>query len=134
MKNPNELHLTLMNPWFSMEKANEKLHEYREIKDYYIRRFIKDKGLQSRAIDEIKTAGEPSRMLVDAMNDYLATQTDYKFTTYHGALGMCSREKFPERHFDRKNPKIRIGEGKPEWGAEPGEKYFVITWDLTNNK
>lgn len=27
-----------------------------------------------------------------------------------------------------KNPKIRIGTGKPEWGAEPGELYFVITW------
>ena len=28
-----------------------------------------------------------------------------------------------------KNPKIRIGTGKPEWGAEPGKKYFVITWE-----
>ena len=28
-----------------------------------------------------------------------------------------------------KNPKIRIGTGKPEWGAEPCKNYFVITWD-----
>lgn len=26
-----------------------------------------------------------------------------------------------------KDPKIRIDTGKPEWGAEPGKKYFVIT-------
>ena len=129
MKNPNELYLTLMNPWFGMEKADEKLHEYREIKEYYIRRFIKDKGLQSWAIAEIKTAGEPSKNLVDAMNDYLEKQTDYIFTTYHGALGMCSREKFPSRHFDRKNPKIRVGTGKAEWGARPKTNYFVISWE-----
>ena len=28
-----------------------------------------------------------------------------------------------------KNPSIRIGRGKPEWGAEPGKQYFVITWE-----
>ena len=25
--------------------------------------------------------------------------------------------------------RIRIGTGKPEWGAEPGKEYFVITWE-----
>jgi hypothetical protein len=34
-----------------------------------------------------------------------------------------------ERKLTFKNPKIRIGTGKPEWGAEPGEQYFVITWE-----
>jgi hypothetical protein len=34
-----------------------------------------------------------------------------------------------ERRLEFNNPKIRIGEGKPEWGAEPGKKYFVITWE-----
>ena len=28
-----------------------------------------------------------------------------------------------------KNPKIRIGTGRTEWGAEPGKQYFVITWE-----
>ena len=23
---------------------------------------------------------------------------------------------------------LMIGTGKPEWGAEPGKEYFVITW------
>ncbi len=27
-----------------------------------------------------------------------------------------------------KNPNIRIGQGRPEWGAERGKNYFVITW------
>lgn len=27
-----------------------------------------------------------------------------------------------------KNPRIRIGTGRPEWGAVPGKQYFVITF------
>lgn len=34
-----------------------------------------------------------------------------------------------ERRLEFKNPKIRIGTGRPEWGAEPGKLYFVITWE-----
>jgi hypothetical protein len=33
-----------------------------------------------------------------------------------------------ERRLTFKNPKIRIGTDRPEWGAEPGKMYFVITW------
>lgn len=33
-----------------------------------------------------------------------------------------------ERFITFVNPSITMGEGKPEWGAEPGKKYFVITW------
>lgn len=25
--------------------------------------------------------------------------------------------------------KKSVGTGKPEWGAEPGKLYFVITWE-----
>lgn len=28
-----------------------------------------------------------------------------------------------------KNPRVRIGTGRPEWGAETGKRYYVITWD-----
>lgn len=34
-----------------------------------------------------------------------------------------------ERRLEFRNPKIRIDEGKPEWGAEPKKLYFVITWE-----
>lgn len=34
-----------------------------------------------------------------------------------------------ERRLVFKNPKIRIGQGRPEWGAERGKNYFVITWE-----
>lgn len=31
------------------------------------------------------------------------------------------------------NPSITTGEGKTEWGAEPGKQYFVITWEGGDN-
>lgn len=34
-----------------------------------------------------------------------------------------------ERRLVFKNPCISIGTGRPEWGAEFGRLYFVITWD-----
>jgi hypothetical protein len=34
-----------------------------------------------------------------------------------------------ERRIVFKNPKIRVGTGRPEWGAEHGKLYFVISWD-----
>lgn len=35
-----------------------------------------------------------------------------------------------ERYLVFVNPKIKIGKGRPEWGAEPGKLYFVITWEV----
>lgn len=34
-----------------------------------------------------------------------------------------------ERRLEFNNPHLREGEGNPKWGAEPGEIYYVITWD-----
>lgn len=33
-----------------------------------------------------------------------------------------------KRRLEFNSPKIAIDYGKPEWGAEPKKKYFVITW------
>ena len=34
-----------------------------------------------------------------------------------------------ETYVKFKNPKIRIDQGRPEWGAKAGKRYYVITWD-----
>ena len=56
-----------------------------------------------------------------AEGDYILFEFDYFTGTYGCGHPLC-RLTF-------KNPKIRIGTGKPEWGAEPGKNYFVITWE-----
>lgn len=121
------LYLPLKKKWFDMIKSVEKKEEYREMSLYWKSRFIPD------------------------YNDY-----DLEHLIAHNSLHNDCYERVTEelehqhflKHFDRlvltlgypkagdssrrlefKNPKIKIGEGRPEWGAEPGKLYFVITWE-----
>lgn len=94
----NNLYLVLKNPWYEMIKSGEKKEEYRDLSDFYKRRFYDKSG-------NLKS-----------------------FDTLEFVLGYPKKEDMSKRMFF-KNPKITIGEGKPEWGAEPGKQYFIITWN-----
>lgn len=94
------LTLTIAEPWFSMIRDGKKKEEYREIKPHYIRQFIKFEPLKNDLIRDIQY-------------DLLVLRNGYRADSPKITL---------------KNPKIRIGTGRPEWGAEPGKMYFVITF------
>ena len=101
------LTLPLKKKWFDLIKAGIKKEEYREIKPYYCKRFTDP--LNSRIFRPFENGVKNFDRLV--------------FT-----LGYPKAED-KERRLEFKNPKIRIGEGIPKWGAEPGKRYFVITWE-----
>ena len=105
------LTLSLKKQWFDKIKAGVKKEEYREIKPYYTSRLT---ILDSDDYDLI-LSGEIS-------------VTFQYFDRLVFTLGYTKADD-TERRITFKNPKIRIGTGKPEWGAEPGKLYFVITWD-----
>ena len=99
------LALPIKQKWFEMIKSGEKVEEYREITPYYTKRF--------RTIGLLDEEGKPTRRLAPVVlrNGY------------------------------RKNaPKImcwfwlRIGEGKPEWGAEPGMEYYILFRKFPENE
>jgi hypothetical protein len=96
---PKVLHLTLKRKWFDMIEAKIKPEEYREIKPFWIKRLCQ----WYRSETEFKPL------------DFDATQF------YNGWA--CST-KYPNYQIECRG--IEIREGKPEWGAEPGKKYFVI--------
>lgn len=101
----NTLYLPLKKKWFDMIKSGEKKEEYREINRYWIGR------------------------LVAAMVPFTGTVLSFTiFGTLVFTLGYPKADD-AERRLEFKNPKIRLDYGQPEWGAEPGKKYFVITWD-----
>lgn len=100
------LTLSLKKKWFDMIKSGVKKEEYREIKPYWKKRLRN-----------------------------IALKTDLS-TVYEGfqrydrlvfTLGYPKSDDM-ERRLIFKNPKICISAGKPEWGAEHGKEYFVITW------
>lgn len=99
------LTLPLKRKWFDMIKSGVKKEEYREINRYWVSR------------------------LVAAMVPFTGTVLSFtNFGTLVFTLGYPKADD-TERRLVFKNPQIRIGEGKPEWGAEPGKQYFVIEWE-----
>ncbi len=97
------LTLPLKRKWFEMIKAGVKKEEYRAITPYWIKRLLENPEDKKRA----------------------------KFKSFDRLVFTLGYPKADEteRRLSFKNPRIRIGTGRPEWGAEPGKQYFVITWE-----
>ena len=123
------LTLPLKKKWFDMIKSGEKKEEYRECSDHWIRRFVKDfKTMSDFRFEMCFRAGmfltDYPRLVSDVQDCLNGLEYDRLVFT----LGYPKADD-AERRMVFKNPKIRIDEGKPEWGAESGKKYFVITWE-----
>ena len=95
------LTLTIAEPWFSMIRDGKKKEEYREIKDYNIHRFFEHPNFH----------------------------TDLMFQKHFDLLVLRNGYRADSPKITLKNPRIRVGTGRPEWGAEHGKLYFVISWD-----
>lgn len=108
------LTLPLKRKWFNMIRAGVKLEEYRECKDYWIDRFARLCGQYEYFFGP---KGREMKMAGNLKCDKLVFTLGYP------------KADDTSRLLEFKNPKIRIGTGRPEWGAEPGKKYFIITWE-----
>lgn len=98
------LHLTLKKKWFDMIASGEKKEEYREKKTYWCRRLVDGYSESERNGKMYFSLPSKKFDIIQFKNGYSkdAPVLNVKW------LGM------------------QIKEGKPEWGAEPGKKYFVI--------
>ena len=101
------LTLSLKKQWFDMIKAGVKKEEYRDgsMSFYWANRLRK------------RTKTSDGWIYGDLKH----------FDRLVFTLGYPKADD-TERRLTFKNPKIRIGTGQPEWGAEPGKNYFVISW------
>lgn len=118
----NTLYLPLKKKWFDMIKSGEKKEEYREIKPYYEKRLLDYKAIKK----DVKRLAFKKYVLctqIDVCKEY-----PRNFDTLVFTLGYPKADD-TKRRLEFKNPQIQFGEGRTEWGAEPGKMYFVITWD-----
>lgn len=112
------LTLPLKRKWFDMIKSGEKKEEYRELKYHWLIRLFRVKEIQ-----EFYGVSDMTPLASGIAQETFAREYDrLVFTLGYPKAGDT------ERRLEFKNPKIRIGQGKPEWGAEPGKQYFIITW------
>lgn len=116
------LTLSLKRKWFEMIRDGVKLEEYREIKPYYEKRLLNYKAIAEN-IDYLKFMKYVMCIPIDICSRYPKGFDKLVFT-----LGYPKSDD-TSRRLEFKNPKIRFGEGRPEWGAEPRKIYFVITWE-----
>lgn len=117
--------LPLKKKWFDLIKAGIKKEEYRKIKPYYIRKFIKFYTLREDLLEHYKIGFDEGEIV--GMEGELRLLSD-KLEKIVFTLGYPKADD-TERRLEFNYPKIRIGEGRPEWGAEHGKTYFVITWE-----
>jgi hypothetical protein len=107
------LHLTLKKRYFDMIASGEKKEEYREIKPHWITRFVEDADYPK------------DRNVYDFTDGY---GQDYVITKYFDFTNILAKNGYAKDApaIIWKHEGITIGEGKPEWGAEPGKIYFIL--------
>ena len=91
--------LPIKKRWYDMILDRTKLEEYRGITGYYVTRFR-----------NLFCCHDLRQVIEDGRTAYVALRNGYRAdspTIYiMASLGM--------------------GEGRPEWGAKPGEEYFIL--------
>lgn len=90
--------LPIKKKWYEMILSGEKKEEYREIKKYYETRFG---SVFERCVFEPDTECPAKEIMF--RNGYSKESPSF--------IAMC---------------KLRIGEGKAEWGAEEGKEYYIL--------
>lgn len=118
------LTLHLEKKWFELIKSREKKEEYRAQTTYWIKRLTTcDEKFLDFIWDSACIYPNSTEIFNRELENWLKQFDRLKFV-----LGY-SKSNDEERILEFKNPKIKIGTGRPEWGAVPGINYFVITWE-----
>ena len=130
-KQQQDLRLPLMGKWFKMTEAGTKKEDYRELSDFWIKRLVESITLFSGRYDSlkdisVKEAGINNVNLLHLSLDVL--QRDVKLKKFDINVMTLGYPKSTDtdKILTLEHKGIRIGTGKPEWGAEPEKIYFVI--------
>lgn len=92
--------LPIKKKWFDMIKSGEKKEEYREIKPYWTSRL------------KYYAPG----LIVGSNTERVAPTFEVGFRNGYSQSSPTIKCKC----------KLRIGVGKPEWGAEPNKEYYIL--------
>ena len=95
--------LPIKRKWFDMIRSGEKKEEYREIKSYWTSRFI------GKEFD-----------FEDLPKEFCRQTPNYLITVI---IKNGYRKDSPKI---KCKCKLKIGQGKEEWGAEPGKEYYIL--------
>ena len=92
------LTLPIKEPWYGMIYRGEKTEEYRAVTGYWESRLIGAFGCS----------------ILDAVDGCVLTTVRFRNGYRADSPSFTAQVR------------LRIGHGRPEWGAEPGVEYFVL--------
>ena len=98
--------------WLEMIRSGEEKEEYREIKPYYT----------SRVRNLITYMPLKDEFVVNVVKAYEDKGVPFDNIVLRGGYNLLAPAI-------RISGTITIGEGKPEWGAEPGKTYYIFRID-----
>lgn len=110
------LHLPLKAKWYEMIECGDKLEEYREIKPHWIKRFFVYADGQRINNSDAEYLARNISALFSASYDGTIRYVHYTHVKF--SYGYTKRTMMFEIE------SIRIGKGKPEWGA-PAENVII---------
>lgn len=110
------LNLPLEAKWYKLIEAGQKTEEYREIKPYWIRRLCET--LKTTPFNRCILESCCKECFNDPYDGRGFEQIQFDTVRFHYGYTM--------RTMTFKVEEIRVGRGKPEWGAPPEENVFII--------
>lgn len=103
------LTLPIKKKWFDMIRSGEKTEEYRTISRYWTARFEK---LWGKDWLKIAYLGLSPEIFLPGVNGIHTVRFRNGYRKDSPAIeAVCS---------------LSVGSGREEWGAEPGERYFIL--------
>ncbi len=119
------LHLILKKHWFDLILAGEKAEEYRDITDYWARRFLNPKEEMEWQVWEemLEEMQDPFRRNNGPAE--LMAYLEVKFKEFE-AIRFRNGYRKDARVFTIELKGIEIKQGREEWGAAKDKFYFVL--------
>lgn len=113
------LTLLIKKEWFEMIRSGEKKEEYREIKPYYITRFIKWLGFPSSWARRYAKHPEEFEWFFKQLETEGTCKSFKKTIVFRNGYSHDAPALICECG-------LRIGFGRTELGAESDKKYFIL--------
>ena len=104
MKHANTLHLVLKSKWYEMIESGEKTEEYRETKQYWVKRIF-----------EGSTAQQPE---LTPVSSRLSLWTKYERVCFHRG--------YTSQTMTFKIKGVSVGMGNVAWGAPVSKAVIII--------
>ena len=111
--------LPIKKKWFDMILSGEKKEEYREIKEYYETRFQNLFGAITIYPSSIFSHRSKYELLQGEAVPEEIRKDSIQEIIFRNGYSKNSKEI-------KARCRLRIGKGRPEWGAEPDKQYYIL--------